>query len=248
MAAIADTRGIALDFHGVLADIDLHTQARIEAFGQLAIETGDERYRNIDPAVHAKAHFYGAKTAEIIRWVLIEAGIMLSEVDPATDPTIQRVTVLKKEIYRSSMAQGLDAQPGAVDFVLWAAKAFGPENVAMVTTATRDEVVPYIARHELDGIFGVIVTKENTPRGLTKPHPHSYQRALERMMLEGAVVATVEDSPRGLAAAAGGGVALRFGLDTTHPAEALADEATHVVSSFSQIRDILDPVRQPQMT
>lgn len=226
--------GVVFDFDGVLADsIGAHTDARLQAFA--------ERGHSVDMSLHDEAHMHGTHPAEIIGWVLATAGIIPSGDNYATDPETLKMVQLKTDIYREVTRHGLDPVPGALQTVHAAYDAFGAERLAIATTASYDhEVAPYLKRHGLQGIFSVIISKDETPENQTKPHPFVYSRSAMRLGFSGfpEVLVAVEDHPKGIESAKAANLSV-VGLCTTHLAATL-EAADIVVADHTELRTVLE--------
>ena len=223
---------VAFDFDGVLVGIDTHRQTRIQALQEFANETGDERFIASDE-LHTEAHRHGTHPLAIIGWVLQQQGLVPSHIDPQLDELTHRVVERKHELYLDKVQHGLDALDGAIDAVEWASQAVGKAHVAIATTASREEVVPFIARYNLQGNIGQLVAKQDVGKKL-KPHPEAYLQAAKKMNVDPRRSLAIEDSPRGLQAARLAGF-MTVGITTTHTSEQLDGHAHLVINSFSQL-------------
>ena len=98
---------------------------------------------------------------------------------------------------------GISARPGAATFVtdLLAAGV----RVGIVTTGSSGWVRPLLCRIFPGVPFELMVTGGDVRE--LKPHPEAYQRAVRMLDLPACQVVAVEDSPNGLAAAHGAGLA-----------------------------------------
>lgn len=125
------------------------------------------------------------------------------------EPDPQRVEALqarKQEHYTALLAAGgLALRPGVED-LLAAAQATGLPQ-AIVTTSGRSAVQALLQRLMPAGssAFRFWVCGEDVQR--KKPHPEAYLQAAERLGLPDQTLLVLEDSPAGLAAACGAGLA-----------------------------------------
>ncbi len=223
---------VAFDFDGVLVGIDTHRQTRMQAFSEFAEETGDERFFASDD-LHSAAHRHGTHPLAIIGWVLQQQGLVPSHIDPQLHELTHRVVERKHALYLDRVQHGLDALEGAVDAIRWASELVGKERVAIVTTASREEVIPFIARYELQNAIGHLVAKQDV-QGKPKPHPEAYLLAAKRMDVDPRRSIAIEDSVQGLKAARLAGF-LTIGITTTHSAEQLDGEAHIVIDQLSEL-------------
>lgn len=229
-------RGFAFDFDGVLVGLDAHTEARLGAFDEFATSTGDERYL-VDPAIHAEAHQHGSYPNTIIGWILQHQGLVPPDYDPATDPLVNDVVTRKKELYLEAVYEGLDALDGSIECVQWAAETFGPPHVAITTTASIHEVMPFLHRHNVSGYVGVLITKEIVGQNL-KPHPLAYDLTAREFVLEPTMCIAIEDSPRGLASANSAGFNT-IGITTTHTEDQLELDSDFIVHTFDEVPELV---------
>jgi HAD superfamily hydrolase (TIGR01509 family) len=71
--------------------------------------------------------------------------------------------------------------------------------LAVATSSVSASARPFLARHELNGFFDVVVTGEEVERG--KPHPDIYLRAAEKLGVAADACLVIEDALSGIAAA-----------------------------------------------
>jgi HAD superfamily hydrolase (TIGR01509 family) len=189
-------RALLWDVDGTLAETerDGHRRAFNRAFADQGVP------------LHWDARSYGG-------WLAIAGGrerirAALRELEGA-DPDPQRVAALqarKQEHYAALLAAGdLSLRPGVADLVE-AAAAAGLRQ-AIVTTSGRPAVRALVERllGPLGPAFELWVCGDDVAR--KKPDPEAYAQALRRLGLEPAEALAIEDSPAGLAAAAGAGLA-----------------------------------------
>lgn len=78
--------------------------------------------------------------------------------------------------------------------------------IVLVTTAKRENAETMLRHHDLIDLFDLMVTFEDVTD--SKPSPEAYQLALERTNLKPSEVIAFEDSPSGISAASGAGIAV----------------------------------------
>ena len=240
---------IALDFDGTLADTErAHTDARLLAYQQLAVELERPELAAIDPAIHAEAHHHGSDPLSINMWVLMKAGILRNR-DSKKIPTA--IVKRKTENYHEMSLKGLEPMPGALEFVALAHQIWG-EKIFIVTTAHRDEeVIPFLGRHGLTQTFKdterQLITRESlqNPKNL-KPSPEAYMILLKMLGLEATPerLLAIEDTPNGIESARGAG-AIAVGILTPSCREAMLDaedyrRADFFAEGFDDLAAIID--------
>jgi beta-phosphoglucomutase-like phosphatase (HAD superfamily) len=216
-----DYDAYAFDFDGTLADtVATHNQARLEAFQEMAKETGDGRFLIISPELQAEAHRHGSNPNTIIGWVLQQTGIAQEISDDIVTQAVNR----KREQYHKLCAVGLQAINGSVEF-LKMLDEHKAGSTYVTTTAYRGEVTPFVKRYGLGRLLPLshLVTFEDVGQDFLKPHPRAYQLTLERAGLTDNPkrMLAIEDTPGGVASAKAAGVKV-IAVCTTHDAQAFA--------------------------
>lgn len=228
---------VAFDFDGVLVGLETHVEARVEAFMKFASYTGDKRYL-VSDAVHQEAHLHGSHPPQIIGWILQKQGLVRPDTDPSEDALTQSVVLLKEQLYIARINSGLDALDGSLACVYWASDRFGSDRTAIVTTASQQEVDPFIEKHDLDELVGVVVTRKDTGKDRLKPDPLAYNLAVKKLGTKPNETVAIEDSVRGLQSAKSAGL-IALGITTTHTADQLREAADHIVDSFEDVPSVI---------
>jgi len=207
-------RAILFDFNGVLVDDE---PIHLEMFQRVLAEEGiglaaEDYYR----------HYLGYDDRGCFAAVLEAAG------ETPSVPRLMRLIARKAAYYQERVhLRGYPLFPGAAELVGGAARA--GMMLGVVSGALREEVEGALRQAGLARHFKVLVTAEDVAEG--KPHPEGYRRALEALnalpplperLLHPHEVLAVEDSPAGLAAAAGVGL-VTLGVAHTYPEALLAD-------------------------
>lgn len=206
-------RAILFDFNGVLVDdepIHLEMFQRVLAEEGLALDARDY-YQD----------YLGFDDRGCFAAVLAAAG------QAPSVPRLMRLIARKAAYYQERVHErGYPLFPGAAELVKRSAAA--GLMLGVVSGALREEVDGALRQAGLAGHFKTLVTAEDVAEG--KPDPEGYRRALEALnvlpplperMLHPHEVLAVEDSPAGLAAAAGAGL-LTLGVAHTYSKERLA--------------------------
>ena len=210
---------MVFDFNGVLLDDEaLHERLFARVLAEEGFELGPGQYRG---------EFLGLDDRGAFRAALESGGRV-----PAP-PFVARLVARKARYYQEAIrAERVPLFDGAAELVRDCART--GLGLAVVSGALRDEIQDALERAALLGLFKFVVSTEDVERG--KPDPEGYRRALAgfneieplpERLIHGHEVVAVEDSPQGLIAAAGAGLAT---LGVAHSCEpgALA-RADHVV-------------------
>lgn len=146
----------------------------------------------------------------------------------------------KAFLYGNRLEKGLPLYEGAVSLIRTLAKELP---LGIVSGALRQEILRTLSIAGLDGLFGFVVSAEDTLRG--KPDPEGYIIGFDRLQKSGFVgsppnVLVIEDSVQGVDAALQAGMKT-FAVGHTYPPEALG-AADRVFGHIREIR--LEDVRQ----
>lgn len=235
---LSHIRAIAWDFDGPLADsIKVHAETRFAAFEA-------EGFGDVSKELHAHGPSHGASTFEIIGGILKKAGKMSPEVDPALDERVQRLAIKKRELYHARAQSGLDAAPGSLT-LFHSLQELYPGHIAIVTTAVRAEVLPFLSRHKLEGMVSddLLITEEVIlQRGARlKPEPDAYLLAIERLGLQNPKeLLVIEDSVGGATAARAAGATILV-VNSVQPYEAFGDiKPEYFVTSLEDVKNYLN--------
>jgi HAD superfamily hydrolase (TIGR01509 family) len=174
-------QALAWDFDGTLADsYAAHQQARSIAFERVGLD-------DIPDDLHVFGPRFGATSYAIIGGILKESGKIPVDADVSTDELVKAVVAEKRAAYLDIAHNGLDAQPGAVELLHSLAERY-VGRMAIVTTALREEVVPFLDRYRLRDIFRetLLITEETIfDQGMKlKPAPDGYILAKERLDID----------------------------------------------------------------
>jgi beta-phosphoglucomutase len=116
----------------------------------------------------------------------------------------RRIAAEKERSFRTLVAAGVAATPGAAALLDWARA----RNVAtgLVTNAPRENADLMVEVLGLRGAFDVEISAVELPR--SKPHPEPYLAAVDALELDAARTVAIEDSAPGIAAARAAGLAV----------------------------------------
>jgi beta-phosphoglucomutase-like phosphatase (HAD superfamily) len=141
------------------------------------------------------------------------------------DPRISAFIRERIDRYKTTAADGstvTEASRKAVRF------AGGRAQLAIVSGAAREEIVPVVAAAGLGELFATIVTDDDVARG--KPDPESYLLALEALGVAGGETLVFEDTEAGVASAKAAGTRVVALLGTQAPERlAQADELVDTI-------------------
>ena len=178
-------RAVIFDVDGVLVDSwDAHFRSWRDVL----------RERGLDMSEAEFAQTFGRTSREIIRhfWG-----------DAVDDAAVRAIDDRKEALYRDLVRTSFPGMDGAValidalaadGFALAVGSSAPPENVVLTLDA--------LGRREA---FSAIVTGRDVTRG--KPDPQVFQLAAERLGVDAARCAVIEDAPAGIRAAAAAGMA-----------------------------------------
>ncbi|MDR3435649.1 HAD-IA family hydrolase [Telmatospirillum sp.] len=147
----------------------------------------------------------------------------------------QQIADEKEALFRSFLADRAVAIPGIVSATDWALAH--NLRLAVVSNAPSANIAAVVKALGLDGRFSVEICGGMVPRG--KPDPMPYQAALDRLLLSAGEAVAFEDTPLGIRAAVGAGIAT-VGLTTTQSAPSLVEVGASLV-----IGDYHDPLLLP---
>ena len=228
-------RGLAFDFNGVLAPLDLHQVAAEAAYNAIADERGDERYR-LTKAEHARATELGTELWSMTRGLLALRRIVPPDA-PLDHPIVREVAAAKQLEYAKLTKDGIPPLPGMVGVVRWAqTRLHHPHaqgKLAQVSTSPLKELRPFAIQNGLD--FDVTIAKGDVGDRL-KPDPYAYQLAAKQMGVDPGEAIAVEDSIGGLQSAKAAGY---FAVGLALNNEDLGSTADIVVSSPYELQSAL---------
>lgn len=129
--------------------------------------------------------------------------------------TGEEVLAMKRERYRRRAVSEAALVPG-VDNALRELSSWCP--LALATSSSRGDVMPYLEHHGLDGFFKAILTFESVTQA--KPHPEIYLSAARELNRPPEHCWVFEDSIQGANAARSAGARL-IAITTTYSADEL---------------------------
>ena len=204
--------GAIFDWDGVVVD---SSRLHVLSWQDLAQEVGC----SIPPEISIGA--LGLKTeaviTELLKWT--------------QDPTeVTRLTFRKEALFRErAKRDGIDSQPGVLDFLRGLKKRFIP--CAVGSSAPRLNVEAGMEALKTKGVFAAIVSGDDVTRG--KPAPDIFLKAAERIGLPPEECVVFEDAPAGVEAARSAGMRV-VGVLTTHDPHDLR-RADLLVEEFNAI-------------
>jgi len=202
-------RGILFDFNGVLIDDEpLHFDLFRQVLGEEGVELDEETYYR---------EYVGFDDASGFRHALPQAGPV----------TLARLCARKATYYRERIrSERYPFFAGAVDLVRQAAAS--DHVLGIVSGALRSEIEPALRQAGIEKLFKVVVAAEDVER--SKPDPEGYQRGVHELNSQPPLPArlfhpheilAIEDTPAGLEAARGAGLAT-LGVAHTYSAAELS--------------------------
>ncbi|MGY4541990.1 beta-phosphoglucomutase [Arthrobacter sp. UYNi723] len=212
-STLATFDGALFDFNGTLSDDE-------SVLRDLFIELADTECGVTITERQYQEDLAGRSDREIMASILALASGPVRRVDEFLG--------LIDASYSARVARESLIRPAACELVR-ALHAAGLK-LAVVTGASRPQVLPALERAGLLDLFGVVVTDEDVSEG--KPHPEGFQRAAAALGLENpARIAVFEDSLPGLGAVAAAGM-VAICVEGTHPREVLVQHARILVPAL----------------
>ena len=201
---------LLFDLDGTLVDTD---HIHLAAFNRLFAEHGFE----IDRPGYT-ARIMGRPNSEIAADLL-----------PHLEPDVGLALLERKESAFRDMVGPMSPTDGLIDLLDWARAEGIPCGV--VTNAPRENADLVLAALGITDRFQTLVI--GSELAASKPHPLPYLTGLQRLGGVAARSVAFEDSPSGMRAALGAGLAL-VGLTTSLPSETMLDHGAHLaVPSFA---------------
>lgn len=202
---------------GVLIDSEpLHKRAKELAFAEYGIVLSESVYDS----------YKGRPDATMLPEILSARGWSADK--------IQELSRRKRKIYEE-IEHELQAVEGAVDFVHWAAPRY---RIALATSATQRNREATFRLLGIGDLFHAVVDASGHQK--PKPDPEVFLIALEKLQLKAPDCWIIEDSVNGLRAAKAAGC-VAVAITTTFEKPVLLNAgADVVVSSFEEVRRILE--------
>ncbi|HMO52055.1 MAG TPA: HAD family phosphatase [Kiritimatiellia bacterium] len=221
-------QAVIFDFDGIVVDSEpLHHRAFSRVLEARHLPLSWERYYE---------HYLGFDDRDVLRTRFQEAGI------PLPDDAMCALVDEKARVFVELInTEGVNAYPGVVSLIREAANRVP---LAISSGALMSDISPILDLLDVRSCFADIVTADQVH--VSKPDPESYREAFRRLaarhpgrVTDPARCFAIEDTPAGIAAAAGAGLPV-LAVQNTYPAEALA-QATRVVASLESVTpDLLD--------
>jgi len=210
-------QALIFDLDGVIVDTEpLHARAKLLAF---------ERF-----GIRVPAGFFDEFTGRSDRDVAEQAVRRHGDGSAAPD-----AVVAAKHAIFAELRGEMTAVPGALDFLRRARERYA--QLALTTSATRENKAFAFRRFDLGPFFDVVVTAEDLRR--TKPDPEPYRLTVERLGLAPSGCLVIEDSLNGIRSAKAAGCAAA-GITTSFPESELARAAPDwVVAGFDALAELL---------
>jgi HAD superfamily hydrolase (TIGR01509 family) len=213
-------RAIIFDFNGVICnDEPIHFQATTRVLSELGISLSDEEYNQ---------NFLGCADRESFGKIITERSSK-----PVGKLEVEQLIARKSDYYLDVVSAGPPFVPGAIEFIREAARSY---HLAIASGALRREIDFVLSAGGLIDFFPVVISADDN--SYSKPHPHVYQRVLEKMgrgLLPADCVA-IEDSARGVASAKNAGMKC-LALTTTLSHEVLSN-ADWILPGFPPLESV----------
>lgn len=228
-------RALIFDLNGVIVDDEpLHLALFRKVLQEEGVSLSEQAYYQ---------RYIGFDDRDCLHAVLEDAG-------RAHAPDLVARLIARKAAYYQTQVrrEGFPICPGASELI--AAASESGLRLGVVSGALREEVAGALAQIGQRRAFKAVIGAEDVARG--KPDPEGYHRALMLLnsqpplpsrLIHPHEVVVIEDTPAGIQAAHGAGLAV-VGVAHTHPLEALGDADSVAASiaelTLGQIRDVLE--------
>lgn len=192
-------KAILVDFDGTLVDTAAANAAAYSAaLAEAGVSISDE---DLIPRIE------GRSWRDFLPPLMPQAG----------EKELQAVTRSKRRLYSRYFDRTAPNRPLLRLLRSWkAAHALG-----LVTTASRESVLPLLSHHRIDSLFDVVICGEDVTN--PKPSPEAYFKAADCLRVLPFDCLVFEDSDTGVAAAqAFGGHVVRWEASAPEPADAFA--------------------------
>ena len=179
---------LIFDFDGVIADSEpVHERAITRTAETLGVRFTHEDYMT---------RVIGLDDRDTFRVIAEMGGLLLMP------ERFAEVVYTKQQMVLEMIDRGeVRAFPGSIELIRSAAKAMP---VAVCSGAARIEIERILKRFEILDVFGCIVTADDVEKA--KPDPAGYLMTAQKLGVDPLRCVTIEDTPRGLAAAKSAGL------------------------------------------
>jgi len=198
------------DLDGVIADTGIyHYLAWVDVFGKLGKTFTEEQFM----------HYFGQRHDTIIHGVL--GDVSREEFDAITEE--------KQENYRQRVAKNIKPMPGAIELI----KVLGQKGIktAIASSAPPENVDIILRGLGIEGCFQAFARGTEVAEG--KPSPLVFLLAAEKLGVEPANCAVIEDAIAGVAAAKSAGMKC-IAVTNSHPGDKL-DQADLIVDTLENV-------------
>ncbi len=212
-------RAVLFDFDGVIVDSEpMHQKGLAAAVQSMGMRFGD---REVDGKWGGT--YVGMDDRACFRQICAENG------RPFTDEFFEELSARKRDAVQQAFDRGeLRPFPGVLELMRACAQRVP---IAICSGARRHEIEPLVRHFEIQDIVRTIVSADDVR--IAKPDPEGYRLTCARLGVTPAQTMTIEDSPKGIAAARGAGVRV-VGVCHSFPAQRLG-EADRIVEHVREI-------------
>ena len=211
---------IIFDMDGVLVDSEpIHERAEMETCREFGMDVSKSEWDG----------FRGKKLEDIFSYASKKYGT-------GNEP-IEEMIKRKIEKYLSLALAEMELVPGAYEF-LQELKENGKYKYALTTSGRKFQQDQILAKVGLADFFEKMITADDVKNG--KPHPEPYVVTVEKLGVQPFECLVIEDSDNGIKSAKAAGC-WACGVTTTFSKEKLESSgADVVVSSFTELEELLD--------
>ena len=210
-------KAVLFDMDGLIFDTEgLYKKSWQYAVSEQGLVLTDEYYQS----------FIGVRDAECES---------LLEVKFAEQFDMERFRQVRDDMLTAERAKGIAYKDGFETLFSWLK---GREfKCALVTSSTLPQVLHHFINDDYLSLFDVVITAEKVKKG--KPAPDCYRLACQQLAIAPAECLVLEDSNNGMRAGLEAGCYAVMIPDLLRPDEDVAQRATSVVSSLTEVKQFI---------
>lgn len=217
MINFQNIKALIFDMDGVIVDSEpLHSEACFATCNHFGLAVQENEIK----------HCLGKTVIDTFRYILKKNG--------QNQTNLSQLVDFKTKKYIELATNKIESIPDSINFINESRVIF--EKLALATSSKKVIQELVIRKFNLENIFNIIVTGDEVSNG--KPHPESYLLTSEKLGINPANCAVIEDSINGIIAAKKAGC-LVIGIATMLGREALLDAGVDLaINNFAELLEI----------